>query len=455
MSYRNPRFSYRHMLRDFGADGIDAVDTDAIASGDLAFLFDERSGAITKWLGTALKELHIFKNAVVNGAGTTLSIGDLNRVIIPKGHNLQGIRPLQLQLFQTLADSGTPTPNLQDGVFYKYYAPSSNIVDWHLEDGDTFIQAALLLLTLWKGLAGSADSGPGELWWTNTVSTSTGIAHRWEDSTASLFDRHELRSGARFAQKRGPSRRVFSLLHRNLSGADLKVYDDLFSFCGEGIHPFWYEGPDSGSAENIFYQWDDITGVVASNGSVLTTPSSRPDGESGQIAQLVDGSQVQISLDIPITAILQTDLVDWHDSVLRCQIKLDWDSTAPGDVQFYVESDVGGSNTARTIYDVGGMFADGVDEEWTRLEIDLEEDATSFTGQGPADLQTVKSFGFIVDRPLTTDKLFLGDFVLLTNRDRPKLVEITRYNRFQDSPAPLSASGPSFAIQMSLQEVTT
>ncbi len=450
MSYRNPRFSYRHMLRSYGALGIDAVNTDAVASGSTANLYDDRSGSLVEWNAAANKDCVLYKNAAATAAGARLGGERLNRILIPKGHTFNNARALRLRASHDLTEVSGATFETSDGVTYQRFAPSSGLFDVTINDDKTV--ASLLQFRMLTGLVGGSDYGLGELWWTDTVQPTTGTARKWEDNTDALFDRIEVRSGQSYKQKRGESKRRFSHEHLRLSGADLALYDDLFRGTGYGLYPFWYEGPDTGDVETILEDWSDTSGTFTTTNSSTVAPSaSRPDGEAGNI---IGHSAVLSGVSEWIYPIADSDAptVDWANKVLRVQVRPDWDSTAVADIKLVVESAVG-ANTARTEYAVGGCFNQAVSSVWYRLEIDLENDATGFSGSGPADLANLVSFGFVSDFPTNADNTDFGDFILINKDKQPKLVEFADYQRFQDSPVPQVAT--TYSISMRLLEVTT
>lgn len=161
---------------------------------------------------------------------------------------------------------------------------------------------------------------------------------------------------------------------------------------------------------------------------------------------------------MPVTNLEAGVTTDWRGFVARWQVQMDdWDTVARGDLQFFVESEVGaGGDRARTVYDVGGQAnTSTVTPPWNRMEIDLDKDATGFTGTGPADLSAVQWFGWIVNRPDTVQVTRYGDFFLLEKSKRPILVEMTNYRRFQDGAGPSGPSGPSYQISMEMLEVTS
>ncbi|KKK42836.1 hypothetical protein LCGC14_3169460, partial [marine sediment metagenome] len=169
MSYRNPRFSYKHMLREWKALGINTGETDTVATASTANLYDDRSKYRVEWAGNADKILNIYKNAAATAEGTVLRGGQLNRIIIPKGHNFFNDRAIRLQLGQTLVIGGLAIPKLSDLVAYTRIAPSSNLIDLQLDPASTYNVASMLELFMDTALVTANKHGPGELWWTDTV----------------------------------------------------------------------------------------------------------------------------------------------------------------------------------------------------------------------------------------------------------------------------------------------
>lgn len=452
MSYRNPRFCYKHMLRDYKALGIDP-NTDTPATGSTTSLYDDRhKGPLVTWPGASNEEVIAYKNAAATAEGQRLSGGRLNRVIIPAGHSLIHQVPLRIRMSDDLIEGNSDLVDLVDGVKYYSFVSSSGMIDVELHPSESRTTASLLEIRMRLSLT-AANYGITELWWTDTVSPTTGIAHGWDATDDAVFDRIESRSGAAYRQKRGPKKRRWVHRHRHLSGADLKLYDDMRIGTGYGLHPFWYEHPDSGDVETLIEDWADAGSFTTTNSSTATLTAGRADGESGNFMRHEAGSNVNIEWSYPVASTLAPD-ADWSNKILRVQMKGDWDSSAITDVQFFVESVVG-AQTARTNYDIGGAFTEFNVNDWWRVEIDLDLDATDFTGSGPADLSSPSNFGFIVNRDTTGRQTDFGDMILIDKDKQPVLVEAVNYERGQDGGSPSGSLGPTFQIAMGLLEVTS
>ncbi|KKL72179.1 hypothetical protein LCGC14_2087490, partial [marine sediment metagenome] len=334
------------MLREWKALGVNTGETDTVASGSTANLYDDRSKLRVEWAGNTPKILNIYKNAATTAEGVVLRGGRLNRVIIPKGHNFFNDRAIFLQLGQTLVIGGLVTPKFSDLVAYARIASSSNLIDLQLDPASTYNVASMLKIFMDEPLVTANSHGLGELWWTDTVQPVTGIASVWEDASDGIFDRLETRSGERYVQKRGDSKRLFTHMHQNLSGADLLLYDLMYLDVGHGLHPFWYEGPDTGDAEVVLInEWDPIPTITTTfSSTAVAVAASSPDNLGRGIMIHAAGSQNLIEWKMAVTE-LATIVSDWHNHIIRMQIRADWSTVAVGDIKFFVESGVGG-NTA-------------------------------------------------------------------------------------------------------------
>ena len=224
MSYRNPRFSYRHMLREFDAIGIDNANTDSLVSGSLTSLYDSKSSPLAEWTLDANKDLVLFKNAHQTVGGKTLQNNLLQRIIIPAGHTL-GTTTFKIMMDLSVT-IGNVHPIYADGVEYRRVRVA-DIDMIEIEIIGPFKIAGTLRLRM-NAAADAGAHGIGEIWWTEILQPSTGVAIGWEDNVSGLYDRIETRSGSRFTQKRGTAKWRGTVEHRGLSGVDLKLYDDLF-----------------------------------------------------------------------------------------------------------------------------------------------------------------------------------------------------------------------------------
>ena len=472
MSYRNPRFSYRHMLREYKTQGIGA-NFSPLASGTFSSLYDDRQkGPLVEW-PPGLKYFDVMKNGAKTDEGLTLSGGRLNRIIMPAGHNLATRMSIAIHKGLTfLPAEMTGSMKLADGVTYGRFVPSSGMLDIEIDTSHALQIDMILFRFYLRSFTGAANTthspanlGLSELWWTDTVSPSTGIAHSWDATDDAIFDRHETRSGATFRQKRGQRKRRWVHTHRNLSGADLKLYDDMRIATGHGLHPFWYEHPDSGDAKQLLLDWEGsaadrtalLAEVVTTGNDTVITQGPSGNGNGFYLTHTSNAGFWVVEWKIP-TAASKAPGASWKNRVLQFQMTANWlpdDITSNQNVdtwvKFFVESDVGGT-PARTIYNIGHACVEQ-SSGWQRIDIDIDNDASGFTGPGPADLDAPTHFGFITTREAASNSYY-SSFTLIDKDKQPVLVEAVNYSRGQDSPSPSSGEGPTFQIAMGLLEVT-
>ena len=92
MSYRNPRFSYVHTLRDIGDGGFTA-NTDAFrADTPRTRLMDDQAQALCGQSDTPAQLIEFEKYQ-----GVPAGFSPLRRVLIPAGHNFGLDRSIQMQ----------------------------------------------------------------------------------------------------------------------------------------------------------------------------------------------------------------------------------------------------------------------------------------------------------------------------------------------------------------------
>ncbi len=442
MSYRLPRFSYRHMLREVGDAGFSAS-TDAFASTTpRARLFDDASRQL------AGPTTNVDWKVWFHRAGTGSSVASthpyqLNRILIPANHNFGVDRELRIRTNADGDESTFLTPALVDGALHTRIAPSSGIIDWELAASQAHLSAEMLELMVYA--ANSATIGRlGELWWTQTVQPSAGEVPEWDDYIVPTQERFSLRSGAAYINDTGQDLRFFSLSHIVDGGsADDKLYHDLVRrTTGK---PFWYEHPDSGDAVSVLDDLETLANVSAPSELTMSVVSGgAPDGVSDCIqAQSNDVTPPSVDVSVGITS------TDVRDSILQFDLKIvssaAWLNLA-ADCQLYLAHDSGNNLNAYNL--APALLSKKPVDEWVRFQIDIENDVTLSglqTSLDPSRL-TLAFFRFYFD--VIGQSVRIANLRFISKRKQPKLVEMVSARRRQISAVPTSGTFYRYDLEM-------
>jgi hypothetical protein len=253
--------------------------------------------------------------------------------------------------------------------------------------------------------------------------------------------------------ERGAPRRVFTLEHRALSGADADLYDELLAAVGYGVHPFWYEHPDSGGGEVEF----------------ADTATVDDWGSAGSDHRLVSGSdgasngalEVETTADAGATLSRSTASLGeptyFRDRLVaidhRTPTSAAW-VVQDSDIEFRLRS-TGAGNIGQTIWSCARGVLTIPTTTWHTTYFDLEDSTSAAyrirTTDKPCDLGNVNDLLFVIGFDTTGQKLQLDNMRTIRKDSLPKLVELLGYERTQDSPAPLA--GPTYRVRLRMREV--
>jgi hypothetical protein len=416
-------------------------------------LWDDQSGRLVEFSATGQR----FHRVDLRAANTLTDLPDVNRLLVPAGHNFGNDREFRFE--QSAIGDFTDQAKIvaapevagDVGMVSMHRIPSALAIDGEfaaaLDSGGFQIRAK-------DGLSGT-KSKLGEFWITETRQPTTGVAHEWTDEFEPNLERADTRSGNTYVAELGDPRRTFTLEHRALSGSDADLYDELLAAVGYGRHPFWYEHPDSGDATEQVLELGSTVGWAPVN-CTLDTPSGS-DGEAGGALRVTAIASGTATIARSVTG---SEPTYFRDSVLRCDTFLE--ATAAwlvGDFNFYIRlSTTAGEHPTdpRSEYSLArGLRTTKTIGQWIRTDLDLDDGVSSAflttTAVRNPSLSAVDRIIFVFGFTAADQQVRL-DGLNLTRKDRlPKLVELLGYERTQDSPAPLT--GPTYRVRLQMREV--
>lgn len=445
MSYRNPRFCWRHLLRE-SAEIYDSGSSAVQAATPKERLWDDQAGRLCEFTASGT----VFHRADLRDAVTATDHMDVNRILIPAGHNLSNDRGLNFRASAIGDFSDLLEIARADGMVNMHFVPWSGVMDGEFASGD---DSNGFQITSFAGVTGE-NSKFGELWLTETRQPTTGVAHEWEDATEANLERADTRSGNTYTVEHGDPRRVFTLEHRALSGADADLYDELLSAVGYGVHPFWYEHPDSGTPLETLVEMGSTSGWTPANctlalaegsdgvasGALEVTASS---GSFATVVRNLSGSEPTYFRGRLMT--MDTFLQDGGVFI-----------TADDDLEIRVSTaatEAPASGQSR--YSLArGLRTSSPAAKWVRTYFDLEDANLAHTVAGAVhapDLGNVTAIVLLIGFTVGGQTVRFDEFNLMRKDRLPKLVELLGYERTQDSPAPLA--GPTFRVRLRMREV--
>ena len=412
-------------------------------------LWDDQAGRLAEFTTNGIRQLRID----LRETDTLVDQMKLDRFLVPAGHNAANDHEVEL----VASPVGDFTDQIvianADGKINMRSVPWAGPVDYEFAtpgDSNGFI------FKVRPGALG-ANGKLGELWFTQTRQPTSGVAHEWDDLREPNIQRADTRAGNTYVVEHGEPRRVFTLEHQILSGADADLYDELLAAVGYGRHPFWYEHPDSGDASETIIELGSTAGWTPTNCTLATESGSDgvADGAlaitsiasgAANIIRSLSGSEptyfrkrvLHLDTLIKVSSAWLTD-----DAALQIALLTDaTDAPQSGQGNFSLSAGL------------RGALGTGA---WIRNHFDLE-DGTSHayeagTGAGgrAANLGNVDQVRIFFQFTAAGQELKLDGFNLIRKDRMPQLVELLDYERTQDSPAPLA--GPTFRVRLRMRQV--
>jgi hypothetical protein len=465
MSYRNPRFSKIHTMRDVGDDGFDAT-----TEGTFPFRSDTPR---TRWLDEQAGPLAgkdddfqrtEYARSTDPATGTLGgTMHELARWIIPATHNFGLDRTIELLISAEYPTTSYLPVTLSDGSIIARFCPSSGLIDLQLDTAVAQSLARSFQFTWWASNSGVLPN-VGEVFWSDIVQPATGTDFGWEHDREAVDTDLEMEAGGIYTTVDGEPRRRFTLKHNAINGADLKLYEELRRYTLYNSRAFWFDHQDSGDVEAVLNpltltgQFDNLLGNGFSVEQVVV--NGAPDGIADCVAMLTDGAS-----GFPQAKLLQTSWdaaapTDLRDFVLQFDLLFVTDATwVISSDSFFVDI-VNQAGTLFSRYDVAAaMLGTGAAaaDTWYRIQIDLEQDGrTNLSQLDPKDAYNVT---FSIDGTAngSSRPFQLANVRVIDKAKQPVYVKIVpgTFQKPQESRAPGGSGGPRYNVEFDMIEVTT
>lgn len=453
VSYRNPRFSYIHTLADFGSSGVTSV----YFNDPVTRIFDYQSKTLAGLDDTGAVPVLIYQRDLTKKA----TFYQLDRIIVPAGHNWGSARALNFGIWPTLDTTpGTQDPiDVADGsTDLDYWCPHDGLFEIEIDPSSSQSDALGLRIHWNHSQTTSEDHTIGELWWTNTVQPSSGIAYGWTDVIEPVMSRARMANGATYVNVLGDSQRRFTLQHIALSGNDMLLYDELLRYVGYGVKPFYFDHPDSADKErdiNTFEDDTDLVNLVNATVTDVLTDGPDPTKTVSSISATLTGTA---SADLYNTNFESSTDTDWRNSILQIDMKLPspiaWFDD-PEKIKIKVfDTSLGFS----MYYPMTGYQASASADKWVRCSMDIELDAVEGESTGDqagfCDLSAIQLVRFEFS-PSSTASIRIANMRIIEKSKQPVLVEIASYSKRQESRVPVGPAGTTWTVDLEMIEVTT
>ena len=233
MAYRAPAVGVLHEWKSHGAAAITV--TSEATGFEKDKVIDDQAVPLFRFNVSAADN-----NAELDRAAAG---GTLNRVVIPAGHNLDGLT-LDYETSASGAFGG------EESTPVSIVVSGSGIID-------EATGAGMTLRFQRVNFPDVAQEELGELFVTERLVFDRGPAPEWTDENRANVSERELRSGILYLIRRGSSARIFELTFERLTAADVAIFDAIETQSADGVAPFWFWPPDD-AEDPIQVKLDDL-----------------------------------------------------------------------------------------------------------------------------------------------------------------------------------------------------
>ncbi len=219
MAFRGPRFMYHHSARVGLASLVGSTEAtgfprERIGDNSIRRLARWNATTGTQWIGWDGEAGHV----------------DIDRLLIPSGHNLSG------ETVTVRSHTSTFTAET-DGTLRHSFTAAAGLIDEEF----TAITDRYLAIT---ATAGGSQRDLAEAVLTETRTDTPGPDPGWRDEYLPNQVETELSSGATFRRARGAAKRRFAFNWHGMSGTDLAVFTDMRTETETGLYPVWVDPPE-------------------------------------------------------------------------------------------------------------------------------------------------------------------------------------------------------------------
>lgn len=430
MAYRNPRFCVLHAARLAGAASITGSVGTPDSTTTIEALRDLRAGRLYR-----ITPASSIVNLDLDRGASAVDRTPIDRLIIPAGHNLATVNG-RLRLEET---TGGTAIDDADGVAFERTNPGAHTLAYDL----TATREQELTLEV---LDQASAVELGELVFTRILQPTTGVVPdfdpgRWTRQGADV----ETIGGQVYTFDLGAARRSFTFQHRRVSGSDLALYQYVWDTARINGNRLWFDHPDSGDVDTIVQACNSVGAWSISGGSGSLVAGY--DGTASEALRLTATSTPQCSAFHTFASPL-----DLRGKYVYVDVKPGQDWFAGGANSLQVVLRTNASN--QTIYQLGSILDAKTTPNGNWWRLCIQNAGAAFGSTGPVDLANVATLGVSMDNHAATNTLDIDNVRVIDPLKLPICCEIARMTWRQDSPAPLSASGPTYRIDADLREVT-
>ena len=234
MAYRNPAFYFAHAARTAGIGAISINNGAAAADSPLDLLIDDRSGANFQYAADPVTASFIEVDRGVDFA----TLPTLDTWIIPAGNNF--------------GEGGIVTLEAEEDDNAGFSSPTSLHAPLAISEGDTALQFQAFATTstqrfirLQNNIAISTRAlAWGELFFTQKRELTRGPDPEWDHPFVTNVFVSRSDAGVISTRVQGAAVQTFRMVFRNVSGADMQIFIDLFEAVGHDARPFYFDPPD-------------------------------------------------------------------------------------------------------------------------------------------------------------------------------------------------------------------
>lgn len=491
--YANPRFCVDHVLRD---EGISALSGWTSAAGfPLDRVLDNQQSLQARLSSAATVTLEL-QRAIQPAISHRVPI---SRIVIFNhniGSNLSAVEVLVSDddITYTLVRENDHRVASQDIGDMQYHA-APDVIDWHVNptgfgivetpagviaaDGD---YSRFWHLVITPGRAGFSAPEIGEIWFTRTLTTESGVAHKWDNGVLPNASNSRTSAGLVTTldknpadQDRDPAR--FTISYDRLpEGQDLRKLRYVHLKAGIRKNTLLYEHADQGNAPAILTPLEShvfgTSGILPlGNTTVSTRAGFGPTGQDVvRAASDAAGDYgwqfiINAGTDAPPD---KTRTLDLRDSVLELSVHVAGAANVPvliaNGIWIDLLSGRDGDRTAgATAYQLAPLLdVDDLDNVWYRIALDPSTwpDTEQYTPVGnhdtnPVDLAAVNAIGLRMNADIAFRTVDASRLAIRPKARLPVPCLLTAYTERQVGSAPSGASGSLYDVSMAFEEITT
>lgn len=489
--YANPRFCVDHILRD---EGIGALSGWTSAAGfPLDRILDNQQSIQARLSSAASVTLKLDRAQLP----TISHRVPISRIVIFNhniGSNLSAVNVVVSAddaIFITVDENDHRVSAENIGEMIYHAAP--DIIDWHVNpstfglDTDGVVAAdgdysRFWFINIGVGRAGFSAPEIGELWFTRTLTTRAGVAHKWDNGVLPNASNSRTSAGLVTTldknpadQDRDPAR--FTISYDRLpEGSDLRTLRYVHLKAGIRKNTLLYEHADQGNAPATLTPLESdlatTSGIAAlPNTTLATRTGTGPAGQDNVIAIADSPGDYGWTFIPSIGTVAPPDatrVLDLRDSVIEISILVIAAANVPVLIANGIWIDLisgrdDDRNAGATAYQLAPVLdVEDLDNVWYRISVDPSTwpdteliDTAGFFDTNPVDLSAVNGISLRMNADIAFRTVDASRLVVRPKARLPVPCLLTAYTERQVGSAPSGASGSLYDVSMAFEEITT